>query len=65
MPKIKTHKGTAKRFKVTGTGKVLQMKGLRSHLRMKKTPRSKRLFSKMVATDPTNVRRVKTLIPYV
>ncbi len=42
MPKLKTHKGAKSRFKVTGTGKLLRMKGLRSHLRRKKPTKVKR-----------------------
>lgn len=37
MPKLKTHKGAAARFKISGTGKLLRMKGHRSHLRRKKS----------------------------
>lgn len=65
MPKIRTHKGTAKRFKITSTGKVLQTKGLQSHLRLKKSPRVKRLYGEMLPTSPANARRVKRLAPYL
>ena len=43
MPKMKTHKSTAKRFKVTGTGKLMRTKIGKSHLRLKKTSRVRRL----------------------
>lgn len=46
MPKLKTHKGAAARFRKTGTGKIVRMKGHRSHLRRKKANRTKRLFGK-------------------
>lgn len=64
MPKIKTHKGTAKRFKITGSGKVMQTKGLKSHLRRTKPKRTKRLYDEMLVTSKTNVKKVKRLLPY-
>ncbi len=42
MPKMKTHKGAAKRFKMTGTGKVKRMKAFKSHILTKKTSKRKR-----------------------
>jgi len=62
--KMKTHKGTAKRFKVTGSGKVMRMKGSRSHLRRHKSKRSKYLFSKMIqVTAKGYIRKVRRLAP--
>ena len=46
MPKMKTHKATAKRFKVTGTGKLLRRKQRSTHLRRKKPKRVRRAFDK-------------------
>ncbi|MCK4721829.1 MAG: 50S ribosomal protein L35, partial [Dehalococcoidia bacterium] len=46
MPKLKTHKGAKRRFHVTGTGKILRMKGGKSHLRRKKPGRVTRLYDK-------------------
>jgi len=46
MPKQKTHKGTAKRFKLTGTGKVKRANAFKSHILEKKTPKRKRGFRK-------------------
>ena len=46
--KLKTHKATAKRFRVTGTGKVMRTKGGKSHLRRKKAKRAKRKFDRML-----------------
>lgn len=66
MPKIKTHKATAKRFKVTGSGKIMRSKGGKSHLRRKKAKRVKRRFDKMLeVTDHSGVRRVRRLAPYL
>ena len=44
MPKMKTHRGTAKRFRVTGTGKVMRSKAFKSHILSKKSPKRKRNF---------------------
>ncbi len=51
MPKMKTHKGAKNRFKRTGSGKIVRMKGPRSHLRRKKSNRVKRLFGSTVPLD--------------
>ncbi len=64
MPKLKTHKGTAKRIGVTGTGKLVRMKGLRSHLRRNKSKRAKRLFDEMIPVAPAYREKVRNLIPY-
>ena len=64
--KMKTHKATAKRFKVTKNGKVLRTKGGKSHLRRKKSKRVKRQFSKMIeVTNAGDRRRIKRLAPYL
>ena len=42
MPKMKTHRGAAKRFKVTGTGKIMRRKAFKSHILEKKSPARKR-----------------------
>ena len=55
VPKLKTHKGAKRRFRITGTGKLVRMKGHRSHLRRKKTARAKRLFCQEDRGEP--VRR--------
>jgi large subunit ribosomal protein L35 len=64
MPKIKTHKGTAKRFQLSGSGKVMQTKGMKSHLRRRKSARTSRQFDEMLVTNKTNVKRIKRLMPY-
>jgi len=66
LPKIKTHKATAKRFKYSGRGKLLRTKVGKSHLRRRKSKRVKRMFSKMhEVTTLGNVKRVKKLAPYL
>ena len=62
MPKMKTHKSTAKRFKVTGKGKLRRLKQGRSHLRRKKSKRSKRQLRQDVETDSVNVKRIERLL---
>lgn len=62
MPKIKTHKATAKRFKVTGRGKLRRLKGRRSHLRRKKPKRVRRSFDKYEKVDPVDEKRVRRLL---
>ena len=64
MPKLKTHKGAAKRFKVSGSGKLLRMKGLRSHLRRKKPNKVKRLYSGKLSVSSADAPKLKTLLPY-
>lgn len=44
MPKMKTHRGSAKRFRVTGSGKIMRAKANKSHILTKKTPKRKRNF---------------------
>ncbi len=63
--KLKTHKSTAKRFKVTATGKVMRTKGGKSHLRRRKSSRVKRQLDRMQSVSKSDVRRVKTLAPYL
>ena len=66
MPKIKTHKATAKRFKYTGSGKLLRTKIGKSHLRRKKSKRVRRMFDEMHVVEDTSVqKRVRKLAPYL
>jgi large subunit ribosomal protein L35 len=64
MPKMKSNRGAAKRFRLTGTGKVRRMKANKSHLLTKKTPKRKRNLRKSGLVDPTNVRGIRRLLPY-
>ncbi len=64
--KLKTHKATSKRFRVTGTGKVVRTKGGKSHLRRTTAKRTKRKFMKLLGlASSTEARRVKRLAPYL
>jgi large subunit ribosomal protein L35 len=62
--KLKTHKGAKKRFKITGTGKIMRTKGMKSHNRRKKAPRVKRMFDRMLPLDESNEKKVRRLLPY-
>ena len=64
MPKLKTHKGAKKIFKVSGSGKLLRMKGMSSHLRRKKPKRVKRLYDSKLPVSDADVPRLKKLLPY-
>lgn len=64
--KLKTHKSTVKRFRVTGTGIVMRTRGGKSHFRRRKSGRVKRALDKMTAvTNSSFARRIKTLAPYL
>ena len=66
MPKIKTHKVTAKRFKITGSGKIMRAKIGKSHLRRRKPKRVKRLYDDMIeVTQPSTRKRIRRLAPYL
>lgn len=64
MPKIKTHKGARSRFHITGSGKIMQTKVGKSHLRRRKTKRTKRLFDETIPVSPSNKARIKRLLSY-
>ena len=64
MPKIKTHSGAKKRFKLSKNGKVICAHANKSHILNKKTTKRKRGLRKTVAADKTNVAAIKQLIPY-
>ena len=64
--KMKTHKATSKRFRVTGTGIVVRTKGGKSHLRRRTSKRTKRLFTEMIPVKARGVaKRVQRLAPYM
>lgn len=66
MPKIKTHKATSKRFKYTGSGKLMRTKIGKSHLRRKKSKRVRRMFDEMhEVTDTASKKKVRKLAPYL
>ena len=66
MPKIKTHKSTAKRFKYSGAGRLMRTKIGKSHLRRKKSRRVRTMFPEMhVVESKGTKKRVRRLAPYL
>jgi large subunit ribosomal protein L35 len=64
MPKIKTHSGAKKRFKLTKNGKVKRAHAFKSHILNKKTTKRKRNLRQTAVADVTNTATIKKLIPY-
>ena len=65
MPKMKTNRGAAKRFKATGTGKVLRSKAFSSHILTKKTTKRKRNLRKSGLVDSANMKSIRKILPYL
>jgi large subunit ribosomal protein L35 len=65
MPKIKTNRGAAKRFKITGSGKISRNKAYSSHILTKKSSKRKRNLRKSGLVDSTNLKQVSKLVPYL
>jgi large subunit ribosomal protein L35 len=65
MPKIKTHRGAAKRFKVTGTGKISRHHAYKSHILGKKTAKRKRGLRHGALVSAEKKKKTKRLIPYL
>ncbi len=64
--KMKTHKATSKRFRLTGSGILVRTKGGKSHLRRRTSERSKALLSEMLPVKGIGIiQRVKRLVPYL
>ena len=65
MPKVKTKRATAKRFKKTANGNLKRNKAYKSHILTKKTTKRKRNLRKATMTDATNVKNMKKILPYL
>lgn len=65
MPKIKTNRGAAKRFRKTGTGKIRRNKAYTSHILTKKTTKRKRDLRQSVIVAKSDVKNISQLIPYL
>ena len=65
MPKVKTSRAAAKRFKKTGTDQLKRMKAYKSHILTKKSQKRKRNLRKSIITDATNVKSMKKILPYL
>ena len=63
MPKMKTHKGSSKRFKLTANGKIRRRKAYSSHLFLSKTAKQKRNLRRSTLVDETNEKRLRRLLP--
>ena len=62
--KLKTHKGAAKRFKVTGTGKIKRRHAFARHILTKKTSGRKRKLGNATIVDDADVKSVRDMLPY-
>ena len=65
MPKLKTHRGVAKRVKKTATGRIKRSRAFHSHLLSSKSPKRKRALSHTVMVHHANEKAIKKLIPYM
>jgi len=65
MPKIKTHKATARRMQISGSGKLMRTRCGKSHLRRNRSKRAARDYDEMHLVASVDVKRVKRMIPYV
>jgi large subunit ribosomal protein L35 len=63
MPKIKTNRAAAKRFRKTGTGKIVYNKSCAGHMLSKKTTKRKRSLRKSHIVDKTNAKAIRLLLP--
>lgn len=64
MPKIKTNRGAAKRFKTTGSGKIVRSKAFANHILTKKSTKRKRNLRKSTLVNSANLKQVARMIPY-
>ena len=65
MPKIRTHKGTAKRFRITSTGKVMRRNAFRSHLLEHKSSKRHREYRKQHELAAADVKHITRIAPYL
>ena len=63
MPKMKTHRGAAKRFKKTGTGKIVRSRSNKQHILTKKSPNRKRRLRKSALVAKVDEKRVVQMLP--
>jgi large subunit ribosomal protein L35 len=65
MPKLKTNRAAAKRFKATGSGKIKRRKAFTRHILTSKTRKQKRQLGKSVVVHPADERSIRRLLPYL
>ncbi|MFO8009244.1 MAG: 50S ribosomal protein L35 [Dehalococcoidia bacterium] len=63
MPKLKTNSALKRRFRVTGTGKIMRSRMGKSHLRRRKSKRTKRSYSRDFELSPSDTKRIRTVLP--
>jgi len=64
MPKLKTHRGAAKRLKVTGSGKIMRYKAYKGHLLTGKSPKKMRTLRKSVPVPEVLLQNIRKMLPY-
>jgi large subunit ribosomal protein L35 len=62
---MKTHRGAAKRFKITASGKIKRSKAYKSHILTKKSAKRKRQLSQLTIMDKSDSKRIRRLLPYL
>jgi large subunit ribosomal protein L35 len=65
MPKMKTNRGAAKRFKITGSGKIKRSKAFSSHILTKKSTKRKRGLRQANLVDASNLKGIRKILPYM
>lgn len=65
MPKLKTRKAAAKRFRATGTGKIVRRKAFKNHILEKKSSKRKRHLSQMAVVNDRDAENVRLMLPYL
>lgn len=65
MPKMKTKRGAAKRFKLTGSGQIKRSKAFTSHILTKKTTKRKRNLRKSALVNSTDIKGIRRILPYM
>lgn len=64
MPKLKTRKAAAKRYRITGTGNFLRRHAYKGHLLMKKSNKQKRKLSQVLCVNACDTNAIKLMLPY-
>lgn len=64
MPKMKTHRGAAKRFKKTASGKIKRYRAFHSHILGKKSPKRKRRLRSAATVHSSDLKRINKMLPY-
>jgi large subunit ribosomal protein L35 len=64
MPKLKTHKGARARIHITGSGRLMRLKRMSSHLRRKKPKKVTRKYAGKLPVDQKDLKKIRRLLPY-